>query len=55
MAKASATAIYHEVSISSISQEHTVVDEAAEPYEDPPTYVTATGRIIASKFPPEVL
>lgn len=51
VAKASATAIYHEVSISSLSQELTVIDEAAEPFEDPPTYVTATGRIVASECP----
>lgn len=49
VAKASATAIYHEVSISSISSELTVVDEGAEPFEDPPTYVSATGRIVASE------
>lgn len=52
VAKASATAIYHEVSISSISSELTVVDEGAEPFEDPPTYVTATGRIVASECRP---
>jgi hypothetical protein len=49
VSKASATAVYHEVSISSLSPELTVVDEAAEPFEDPPTFVTATGRIVASE------
>jgi hypothetical protein len=39
--------VYHEVSVPSLSPELKVVDEAAEPFENPPTFVTATGRIIA--------
>jgi hypothetical protein len=41
--------VYHEVSVPSLSPELKVVDEAAEPFENPPTFVTATGRIIASE------
>lgn len=44
---AAATAVFHEVSISASQTQ--IEDPRAEPYEDPPTYVTATGRIIASE------
>lgn len=42
-----ATAVYHEVNVSLPS-----IDEADSPErpEDPPTYVTATGRIVASTY-----
>jgi hypothetical protein len=43
-----ATAVYHEVSVSLPS-----ADESSDDFpeqEDPPTYVTATGRIVASEF-----
>lgn len=49
-----ATAVYHEVTIrldegedSEPGGEH---DAPEEPALDPPTYVTATGRIVASEF-----
>jgi hypothetical protein len=41
-----ATAVYHEVNIT-LPQDD--VPEQ-EPVEDPPTYVTATGRIVASEL-----
>jgi hypothetical protein len=43
-----ATAVYHEVSVSLPS-----ADESSDDFpehEDPPTYVTATGRIVASEL-----
>lgn len=46
VARASATAIYHEVNIS-FSSEEAGGEDSSQDYEDPPTYVTATGSIIA--------